>query len=129
MVELADSMGWELAPVRKALRQLQWDPEPGPGVPRDTGVLVQFGELAFRLHSPGDLTAQEKDQICDFLYDRVRAREQEALACLRLEFQAFHRCRGGRAECGHPTPEGGSDEPVPPQCSPPQLRAGPGPAG
>ncbi|KAM5315537.1 ATP-dependent DNA helicase Q4 isoform 2-T2 [Glossophaga mutica] len=90
MVELVDSMGWELAPVRKALCRLQWDPEPRTGVPRDTGVLVEFSELAFHLHSPGDLTAQEKDQICDFLYDRVRAREQEALACLRLEFQAFH---------------------------------------
>ncbi|XP_045060831.2 ATP-dependent DNA helicase Q4 isoform X2 [Desmodus rotundus] len=90
MVELVDSMGWELAPVQKALFQLQWDPEPRTGVPRDTGVLVEFSELAFHLHSPGDLTAQEKDQICDFLYDRVQAREQEALACLRLEFQAFH---------------------------------------
>ncbi|KAF6100893.1 RecQ like helicase 4 [Phyllostomus discolor] len=90
VVELVDSMGWELAPVRKALRQLQWDPEPRTGVPRDTGVLVEFSELAFHLRSPGDLTAQEKDQICDFLYDRVRAREQEALACLRLVFQAFH---------------------------------------
>lgn len=90
VVELADSMGWEPALVRKALRQLQWNPEPRTGVPRDTGVLVEFSELAFHLRSPGDLTAQEKDQICDFLYDRVRAREQEALARLRLEFQAFH---------------------------------------
>nr|KAF6395917.1 RecQ like helicase 4 [Molossus molossus] len=90
MVKLVDSMGWELAPVQKALRQLQWDPEPRTGVPRGTGVLVEFSELAFHLHSPGDLTAQEKDQICDFLYDRVQAREREALACLHLVFQAFH---------------------------------------
>ncbi|XP_023604067.1 ATP-dependent DNA helicase Q4 [Myotis lucifugus] len=90
VVELVDSMGWELAPVRKALHQLQWDPEPRKGVPRGTGVLVEFSELAFYLHSPGDLTAQEKDQICGFLHDRVQAREREALACLRLMFQAFH---------------------------------------
>ncbi|CAK6439051.1 unnamed protein product [Pipistrellus nathusii] len=90
MLELVDSMGWELAPVRKALRQLQWDPEPRKGVPRGTGVLVEFSELAFYLHSPGDLTAQEKDQICGFLHDRVQAREREALANLRLMFQAFH---------------------------------------
>ncbi|XP_054446576.1 ATP-dependent DNA helicase Q4 isoform X3 [Pteronotus mesoamericanus] len=89
VVELADSMGWALSPVRKALRRLQWDPEPGTGGPRATGVLVRFSELAFHLHSPGDLTAQEKDQICDFLYDRVQTREQEALACLRLLSQAF----------------------------------------
>ncbi|XP_058421163.1 ATP-dependent DNA helicase Q4 [Diceros bicornis minor] len=90
MVQLADSMGWELAPVRQALRQLQWDPEPRTGAPRATGVLVEFRELAFHLHSPGDLTAQERDQICDFLYSRVQAREREALACLRRSFWAFH---------------------------------------
>ncbi|XP_036159696.1 ATP-dependent DNA helicase Q4 isoform X2 [Myotis myotis] len=90
VVELVDSMGWELAPVRKALHQLQWNPEPRKGVPRGTGVLVEFSELAFYLHSPGDLTAQEKDQICGFLHDRVQARERESLACLRLMFQAFH---------------------------------------
>lgn len=68
-------------------------------------MLVEFSELAFYLHSPGDLTAQEKDQICGFLHDRVQAREREALAHLRLMFQAFHRCRGGWAEGGsHPCP-------------------------
>lgn len=67
------------------------------GAPRGTGVLVEFRELAFCLHSPGDLTAPERDQICDFLYSHIRAREQEALARLRRTFQAFHRCRkGGR---------------------------------
>ncbi|KAK1331781.1 hypothetical protein QTO34_007457 [Cnephaeus nilssonii] len=100
VVELVDSMGWELAPVRKALHQLQWDPEPRKGVPRGTGVLVEFSELAFYLHSPGDLTAQEKDQICGFLHGRVQAREREALAHLRLMSQAFHRCRDGWAEGG-----------------------------
>lgn len=33
VVELVDSMGWELAPVRKALYQLQWNPEPRKGAP------------------------------------------------------------------------------------------------
>lgn len=90
MVELADSMGWELAPVRRALRQLQWDPEPRTGLPRGTGVLVDFKVLAFHLRSPGDLTAQEKDQICDFLHGRVQAREREALARLHHTYWAFH---------------------------------------
>ncbi|KAJ8778127.1 hypothetical protein J1605_013987 [Eschrichtius robustus] len=90
VVELADSMGWELAPMRRALHQLRWNPEPGTGVPRGTGVLVEFRELAFHLHSPGDLTAQEKDQICDFLHGRVQAREREALARLHRTFRAFH---------------------------------------
>uniref|UniRef100_A0A2K6L6A3 DNA 3'-5' helicase n=1 Tax=Rhinopithecus bieti TaxID=61621 RepID=A0A2K6L6A3_RHIBE len=90
MVKLVDSMGWELASVRRALCQLQWDHEPRTGVRRRTGVLVEFTELAFHLRSPGDLTAEEKDQICDFLYGRVQARERQALARLRRTFQAFH---------------------------------------
>lgn len=75
------------------------------GALRDTGVLVEFQDLAFCLHSPGDLTAHEKDQICDFLCGRVQAREQEALARLRRTFQAFHRCRkGGRGVRPPPLP-------------------------
>ncbi|XP_042121276.1 ATP-dependent DNA helicase Q4 isoform X1 [Peromyscus maniculatus bairdii] len=113
MVELADSMGWELASVRRALHQLQSDqqpkrgmpvpPQPGwceppgrlrpahslTGAPRGTGVHVEFSELAFSLLSPGDLTDEEKDQICDFLYSRVQARERKALAHLRHISKAF----------------------------------------
>uniref|UniRef100_A0A2K5CWV4 ATP-dependent DNA helicase Q4 n=1 Tax=Aotus nancymaae TaxID=37293 RepID=A0A2K5CWV4_AOTNA len=90
MVKLVDSMGWELACVRRALCQLQWDHEPRTGMWQSTGVLVEFRELAFHLRSPGDLTAEEKDQICDFLYGRVQAREHQALAHLHRAFQAFH---------------------------------------
>uniref|UniRef100_A0A8C5KT30 DNA 3'-5' helicase n=1 Tax=Jaculus jaculus TaxID=51337 RepID=A0A8C5KT30_JACJA len=89
MVELADMMGWELASIRRSLHQLQWDQEPRTSTPRRTGVLVEFRELAFHLHSPGDLTAEEKDQICDFLYTRVQAREHKALAHLRQIFKVF----------------------------------------
>ncbi|XP_072601948.1 ATP-dependent DNA helicase Q4 isoform X1 [Vulpes vulpes] len=86
---LADSLGWKLGRVRQALRQLQWDPEPRIGARGGTGVQVEFGELAFCVYSPGDLTAHERDQICDFLYGHIQAREQEALARLRRTFQAF----------------------------------------
>ncbi|XP_038197283.1 ATP-dependent DNA helicase Q4 [Arvicola amphibius] len=89
MMELADSMGWELASVRQALHQLQWDQEPKKGAPRGTGVLVEFSELAFHLNSPGDLTDEDRDQICDFLYSRVQAREHKALAHLRQIAKAF----------------------------------------
>nr|Q75NR7.2 RecName: Full=ATP-dependent DNA helicase Q4; AltName: Full=DNA helicase, RecQ-like type 4; Short=RecQ4; AltName: Full=RecQ protein-like 4 [Mus musculus]BAB32696.1 RecQ helicase protein-like 4 [Mus musculus] len=89
VVELADSMGWKLASVRQALHQLKWDPEPKKGAAQGTGVLVKFSELAFHLHSRGDLTDEEKDQICDFLYNRVQAREHKALAHLHQMSKAF----------------------------------------
>ncbi|XP_021105722.1 ATP-dependent DNA helicase Q4 isoform X2 [Heterocephalus glaber] len=90
VVELVDSMGWELSSVRRSLHQLQWDPEPRTGMLQGTGVLVEFGELAFHFRSPGDLTAEERDQVCDFLYSCVQTRECKALARLRRMFQAFH---------------------------------------
>ncbi|XP_007488867.1 ATP-dependent DNA helicase Q4 isoform X1 [Monodelphis domestica] len=90
VVELADSMGWEAALVRRTLNQLQWEVTPGKGAPRRTGVLVEFRDLSFHMRSPG-LTAFEQDEICDFLHQRIQAREKEALAQLRATFQAFQR--------------------------------------
>ncbi|XP_062043816.1 ATP-dependent DNA helicase Q4 [Lepus europaeus] len=89
MLELVDASGWEVVSVQRALRQLQWDPESRRGAPRGTGVLVEFKEPAFHLRSPGDLRAEDMDQICDFLYDCVQARERRALARLCQTFQAF----------------------------------------
>uniref|UniRef100_A0A7N4PTN5 DNA 3'-5' helicase n=1 Tax=Sarcophilus harrisii TaxID=9305 RepID=A0A7N4PTN5_SARHA len=91
VVELADSMGWEAALVRRTLNQLQWEAAPGTRARRRTGVLVEFGDLSFHMQSPGDLTAFEKDEICDFLYQRIQTREREALTQLRATFQAFQR--------------------------------------
>ncbi|XP_006830951.1 PREDICTED: ATP-dependent DNA helicase Q4 [Chrysochloris asiatica] len=90
VVELTDSMGWELTPVRRALHQLQWDRGPGAGEPQSTGVRVEFGELAFHLRCPRDLTTEEKDQLCEFLHGRIQTREREALVRLRRTFQTFH---------------------------------------
>lgn len=72
-------------------------------------MLVEFSELAFHLHSPGDLTDEDKDQICDFLYSRVQAREHKALAHLHQISKAFHRWEEGRQSPGHPLrPQGHS---------------------
>ncbi|XP_043834477.1 ATP-dependent DNA helicase Q4 isoform X2 [Dromiciops gliroides] len=91
VVELADSMGWEAVLVRRTLNQLQWEMAPGKGAPSRTGILVEFSNLSFHMQSPGDLTAFERDEICDFLHQRIQAREREALAQLRATFQAFQR--------------------------------------
>ena len=50
------------------------------------------------------MTAQERDQICDFLHSRVQAREREALVHLHHTFRAFHRCRRRWAGRGPPHP-------------------------
>ncbi|XP_074753644.1 ATP-dependent DNA helicase Q4 [Athene noctua] len=88
VVSLSDSMGWEVVLVKRALRQLQWDPRLRQGT-RKTGVLVEFEDLSFHLRAYGDLTDDELDSICDFLHRRVVAREKAALGQLRACFQAF----------------------------------------
>ncbi|XP_075599254.1 ATP-dependent DNA helicase Q4 isoform X3 [Balearica regulorum gibbericeps] len=91
VVSLSDSMGWEVPLVKRALRQLQWDPQlrqDGRGEGK-SGVLVEFGDLSFHLRAYGDLTDQELDSVCDFLHRRVIAREKTALGQLRACFQAF----------------------------------------
>ncbi|KAM4686328.1 ATP-dependent DNA helicase Q4 [Amazona ochrocephala] len=91
VVSLSDAMGWEVVLVKRALRQLQWDPR----LRRDgrsngkSGVLVEFGDLSFHLRAYGDLSAEELDSVCDFLHQRVVAREKVALGQLRACFQAF----------------------------------------
>ncbi|XP_074683290.1 ATP-dependent DNA helicase Q4 isoform X1 [Strix aluco] len=93
VVSLSDSMGWEVVLVKRALRQLQWDPrlcQGGRGEGK-TGVLVEFGDLSFHLRAYGDLTDGELDSVCDFLHRRVVAREKAALGQLRACFQAFQR--------------------------------------
>ncbi|XP_066480220.1 ATP-dependent DNA helicase Q4 isoform X2 [Tiliqua scincoides] len=91
VIELADSMGWEVLPVKRALRQLQWTPklQNGSHVSGKSGILVEFSELSFHLRSYGDLTDEELDSVCDFLHRRVIDREKAALRQLRVCFQAF----------------------------------------
>ncbi|KAM6457680.1 ATP-dependent DNA helicase Q4 [Liasis olivaceus] len=91
VIELADSMGWEALPVKRALRQLQWNPQwqNGSQVSRKSKILVEFKELSFHLRSYGDLSDDELDAVCDFLHQRVMGREKAALHQLQVCFQAF----------------------------------------
>ncbi|XP_063301536.1 ATP-dependent DNA helicase Q4 [Pelobates fuscus] len=91
VVELADSMGWEIIPVKRALRELQWRRQMQEGF-RGTGksgVLVEFSKLSFHFHSYGDLTDQELEEICDFLYQKVSSREKVALSQLKSCYNTF----------------------------------------
>ncbi|CAI5778837.1 ATP-dependent DNA helicase Q4 [Podarcis lilfordi] len=89
VIELADSMGWEVLPVKRALRQLQWTTQNGSNVSKKSGILVEFSQFAFHLRSYGDLTDEELDAVCDFLHQRVTGREKAALSQLQACFQAF----------------------------------------
>ncbi|XP_026578780.1 ATP-dependent DNA helicase Q4 [Pseudonaja textilis] len=91
VIALADSMGWEVLPVKRALRQLQWNTswQNGSQGSRKSEILVEFRELSFHLRSYGDLSEDELDGVCDFLHQRVTSREKAALQQLQVCFQAF----------------------------------------
>uniref|UniRef100_UPI00398F59C0 ATP-dependent DNA helicase Q4 isoform X2 n=1 Tax=Pristiophorus japonicus TaxID=55135 RepID=UPI00398F59C0 len=93
VVELADSMGWDLLPVRRELRQLQWtmtQSKQGFQGTGKSGVLVEFSNLSFHFRSHGDLSHQELDTVCKFLHQRVLAHEKTALNRLKASFKSFH---------------------------------------
>ncbi|MCJ8746110.1 hypothetical protein PDJAM_G00138050 [Pangasius djambal] len=83
VVELADTMGWQLPLVKRGLRQLQWG---GSG---RSGIHVEFSTLSFYFRSYGDLTAEELDEMCAFLYGRVQTQERTQLYQLKASFKAF----------------------------------------
>ncbi|KAL2080063.1 hypothetical protein ACEWY4_023856 [Coilia grayii] len=88
VVELADTMGWQLHLVKRGLRQLQWGSGFFGGTGR-SGVHVEFRHLSFYFRSYGDLTADEMDQVCAFLHGRVLAQERTQLYQLKACFKAF----------------------------------------
>uniref|UniRef100_A0A7N8XHS8 DNA 3'-5' helicase n=1 Tax=Mastacembelus armatus TaxID=205130 RepID=A0A7N8XHS8_9TELE len=86
VVEVADTMGWQLPLVKRGLRQLQWSTDRGGG---RSGVLVEFSSPSFYFRSYGDLTADEMDRVCWFLHSRVQDQERTQLYQLTACFKAF----------------------------------------
>ncbi|XP_077404749.1 ATP-dependent DNA helicase Q4 [Vanacampus margaritifer] len=84
VVEVADTMGWQLPLVKRGLRQLQWSTAGGR-----SGVLVEFASLSFYFRSYGDLSDEELDKVCRFLHKRVQDRERSQLYQLSACFKAF----------------------------------------
>ncbi|KAK6184703.1 hypothetical protein SNE40_007117 [Patella caerulea] len=89
VVEISDSMGWDSAPVKRELRQLQWTISSTTGGPMKSGVMVEFCDLGFHFRSPGDLTDDELDNILDFLHHRVTKQEKNELFQLDLLSEAL----------------------------------------
>ncbi|XP_072013917.1 ATP-dependent DNA helicase Q4-like [Amphiura filiformis] len=88
-VEVASSMGWDVWPVKKELRQLQWKQIPGRGWVK-SGVLVEFSELALSVRAPGDMTDDDFDEVIQFLAERTKSQEQRELYNLQSVYLALH---------------------------------------
>ena len=53
-------MGWDPYIVRRELRELDRRVVPG----FKSSVLVEFKDLSFHVHAPGNLTDDEVDEVC-----------------------------------------------------------------
>ena len=93
VVEVADKMGWDLAPVCRELRALQWN----TSLSRDaslagmgqSGIMVEFSDLSIHIRAPGDLSDAERDSVCDFLEDRILAEERSSLQQLQFVYDSL----------------------------------------
>ncbi|XP_053190225.1 ATP-dependent DNA helicase Q4 [Scomber japonicus] len=86
VVEVADTMGWQLPLVKRGLRQLQWSTSKAGG---RSGVLVEFSSPSFYFRSYGDLSDDEMDRVCQFLHNRVQEQERTQLYQLTTCFKSF----------------------------------------
>ncbi|XP_062266608.1 ATP-dependent DNA helicase Q4 [Platichthys flesus] len=86
VVEVADTMGWQLPVVKRGLRQLQWSTSKAGG---RSGIHVEFSSPSFYFRSFGDLSDEEMDRVCQFLYNRVQDQETTQLYQLTACFKAF----------------------------------------
>ncbi|XP_044028662.1 ATP-dependent DNA helicase Q4 isoform X2 [Siniperca chuatsi] len=86
VVEVADTMGWQLPLVKRGLRQLQWSTGRTGG---RSGVHVEFSSISFYFRSYGDLSDEEMDRVCQFLHNRVQNQERTQLYQLTACFKAF----------------------------------------
>nr|XP_046273726.1 ATP-dependent DNA helicase Q4 isoform X2 [Scatophagus argus] len=86
VVEVADTMGWQLPLVKRGLRQLQWSTGSAGG---RSGVHVEFSSISFYFRSYGDLSDEELDRVCQFLHNRVQNQERTQLYQLTACFKAF----------------------------------------
>ncbi|KAM9340011.1 ATP-dependent DNA helicase Q4 [Symphorus nematophorus] len=86
VVEVADTMGWQLPLVKRGLRQLQWSTDRAGG---RSGVHVEFSSLSFYFRSYGDLSDEEMDRVCQFLHNRVQNQERTQLYQLTACLKAF----------------------------------------
>lgn len=95
VVEIADKMGWDLDPVYKELRALQWNsslaPDSKMSSTGQSGILVEFDDNALHVRAPGDLSNEERDSVCDFIDDRIQAEERTQLKQLEMLYSSLRK--------------------------------------
>ncbi|EEC19777.1 rothmund-thomson syndrome DNA helicase recq4, putative, partial [Ixodes scapularis] len=83
VVDVASYMGWDSKLVKKDLKNLEWDNS------LKSGVIVEFSDLSFHLSVAADLSEEDRDDLLDYLYNRVNKQERMELQRLKQVHAAF----------------------------------------
>ena len=92
VVQVAANSGWESGVVKRELKNLQWTSYDGSdGKLKQSGVLVEFSELALHFEMNKDPCEADLQDIQNYLYKRSVAREMAELENLKGLFNAFRK--------------------------------------
>ncbi|CAN7991949.1 unnamed protein product [Ixodes hexagonus] len=91
VVDVAAYMGWDSKLVKRDLKNLEWDNSllQTTGHMRKSGVIVEFSDLSFHLNVAANLSEEDRDDLLDYLYDRVKKQERMELLRLKQVHAAF----------------------------------------
>ena len=85
MSAISNRMGVSVRAVRSMLATLCWDDRgTGESGSRRSDILVEFSHPSFIVQTHCNYTPSDKDDMCDFLHQRVLSQERQDLAKLKL---------------------------------------------
>uniref|UniRef100_A0A1B6C918 DNA 3'-5' helicase n=2 Tax=Clastoptera arizonana TaxID=38151 RepID=A0A1B6C918_9HEMI len=85
--DIARIINWDCGIVKRHLKDLEWITVNNQI--KRSPINVDFANLGFRLHAPGNIDCNLQDTALDSLYNRVKLQETIALKSLEIVYQTF----------------------------------------
>ncbi|XP_023228255.1 ATP-dependent DNA helicase Q4-like [Centruroides sculpturatus] len=90
VIEIAAEMDWDSKLIIKALKKLEWDNENSEKNNKKTGIIVKFSDLSFHIRIKCNLNESKKDELLEFLYNKVIEQERYELNKLQKLHSLFN---------------------------------------
>ncbi|XP_067121005.1 ATP-dependent DNA helicase Q4 [Centruroides vittatus] len=90
VIEIAAEMNWDSKLIIKALKKLEWDNENSEKNNKKTGIIVKFSDLSFHIRIKCNLNESKKDELLEFLYNKVIEQERYELNKLQKLHSLFN---------------------------------------
>ena len=90
---IADQMCWDVFTVSREVRYLQWNMSFALDAPLNTtghsGVIVECDQLSFHVLTAPGLNNNDRDEMCDFLYESITKQEDQRILQLDALYNLF----------------------------------------